>query len=223
MLEQKKFHKLCKYGIRMKKSLISNNSNDYAKYCLHLKYHIREQIGNGTNQELNNLFEKLTKFIVNNKETYNIEYIKDKFNEEKTQLETKLNEYSKQINELMNNQIKLESNIKTFEKTINENNEQNTKDKLELDEIKKQLDEAKIKIKQLEEQKQKQLQDIDINKLKELTQTNYSEFIKIFKNIFTEIYGNDIAEKIIKAIENGDIEIQKQIQKSNNSYIERMK
>ena len=70
MITQYKFHKLCKYSTRLKKSFISNNSNDFVKYCLHLKYLIGNQIDNCSNHELDKLFNILINYINDNK--YNI-------------------------------------------------------------------------------------------------------------------------------------------------------
>jgi hypothetical protein len=59
MLSQDKFHKLCKYSLRLEKSFISGNVNNSTKYCSHLKHHI-----GGDNDELNKMFENLIKIII---------------------------------------------------------------------------------------------------------------------------------------------------------------
>ena len=184
MLEQKKLYKLRKYCTRMKKSLFANNYNDYIKYCAHLKYNIGEQIGNGTNPELDKLFDTLTNFISTNKETYNVEEIKKKLLEEKTQLETKLVEYELQIDELklnnkiiLENKIKLEFDIDEYKKIIDEYKEKIKKDKFELDEIKTKSLETEKKIKLLETESEENLKKIKqleiqiLDKKNELTDT----------------------------------------------------
>lgn len=233
MIEQKKLYKLCKYFTKMKKSFIDNDINNYSKYCSHLKYHIGEQIGNGTNPELDELFDSVINLISNNKQTYNVEYIKKKIIEEKNQLEKKLEEYELQIYKLkINNQLisenklKLETNIESYKKIIEENNQHIKKDKLELDETKSkiQLFETEIKnnlekIMNLEKQildmknelieTNKKLEDIYskekiIDKLKDLQQNNYQEFIDLLEELFTQIYNKDIAYNIINEISLGE-------------------
>jgi hypothetical protein len=116
MITQEKFHKLCKYSIRLQKSLISNNSNNYTKYCSHLKYHIGGQIGSGSNPELDRLFDILTKYINDNSTVYNITDIEKKFVDEKKKLNSELDETTKKLNlqiietksELMETKNKLE-------------------------------------------------------------------------------------------------------------------
>lgn len=99
MITQDKFHKLCKYSIRLSKSFISNNSNDYIKYCSHLKYHIGEQIGSGSNPELDRLFDVLTKYINENSDVYNMINIDKKFTDEKNKLEANIETYKIKIKE----------------------------------------------------------------------------------------------------------------------------
>lgn len=110
MITQEKFHKLCKYSVKLQKSFISNNSNNYAKYCSHLKYHIGGQVGSGSNPELDRLFDILTKYINDNSDIYNITDIEKKFVDEKKQLETNIELYKIKIqeNELMEAKNKLE-------------------------------------------------------------------------------------------------------------------
>lgn len=169
MIAQDKFHKLCKYSIRLKKSLISNDSNDYEKYCSHLKYHIGEQIGNGTNPELDKLFDILTKFINDNNDIFN----------------------------LGNVEKKLEDNIKTYKIKIQKNelmveklNSQIIETKQELMETKNKLLESNSNeniIKKLEElQKIKYEEFIDLLK-------------KLFTQIYDEETANNIIEEIGRA------------------------
>jgi hypothetical protein len=87
MITHDKFYKLCKYSVRLEKSFVSNNSNDYAKYCSHLKYHIGNQIGSGNNQEIDRLFNKLIQSINDNSIKYNIGDIKKKLDETEKKLQ----------------------------------------------------------------------------------------------------------------------------------------
>lgn len=193
MIEQKKFYKLCKYGTKMKNSLIYNNHNDYIKYYDHLKYHIREQIGNGINPNLDKLFNDINNFIANNKEIYNIDEIKKKISEDKTQLETKLEEYQLQINKL-----------KLDNKLISEN-------KLELDETKSKimkLEKQKLDINNKLKETQNKLKeaysdDKIINKLKNTQTVDYDKFINLLQELFKQIYDEEIASKIIDEIKEG--------------------
>lgn len=86
MINQDRIHKLCKYGIRLKKSLNDNNVVDYNKYCSHLKYHIRNQIGSSSNPELERIFDTLTNYI-NDNEMLNVETLKTKLDDANKKLE----------------------------------------------------------------------------------------------------------------------------------------
>lgn len=116
MISQEKFHKLCKYSVRLQKSFISNNSNNYAKYCSHLKYHIGEQIGSGSNLELDKLFDTLTKFINDNSDIYNITDIEKKFTDEKNKLEENIEKYKIKIIETKNKLLEANSNENIIKK-----------------------------------------------------------------------------------------------------------
>lgn len=76
MIIQDKFYKICKYSDKLKNSYISNDQDNYKKYCEHLKYHISKQIGSGINPELDTLFDNLTKYINENKDKFNNDYLK---------------------------------------------------------------------------------------------------------------------------------------------------
>jgi predicted unusual protein kinase regulating ubiquinone biosynthesis (AarF/ABC1/UbiB family) len=180
MVEYIKIYKLCKYCSKMKNSLISNNIDDYTKYCAHLKYHIGGQVGNGTNQELDKLFDTLMNFISANKKTYNVENIKKKILEEKTQLKTKLEEYESQICELRKNKLILENTITGLEKQVLDK-------KNELNGTKNELNEAYS-------------EDKIINKLKDLKKENIEEFINLLQKLFEKLYNKEVANTIIDKI-----------------------
>ena len=115
MITQDKFHKLCKYSIRLEKSFVSNNLNDFSKYCSHLKYHIGNQIGSGSgsgnNQEIDELFDNLTKYITSNSDKYNLSGIKTKFEVIEKALNSQILETQNKLQEANSNEnikIKLE-------------------------------------------------------------------------------------------------------------------
>ena len=177
MITQEKFHKLCKYSIRLQKSFISNNSNNYAKYCSHLKYHIGEQIGSGSNPELDRLFDILTKYINDNSAVYNITDIEKKFVDEKK---------------------KLEANIETYKIKIKENEDKVEKLNLQLVETQNELIETKNKLEEANSN------EYVVKKLKELQKTKYEEFVDLLRQLFTQLYSEEIASNIIQEIGIGE-------------------
>lgn len=180
MITQEKFHKLCKYSVRLQKSFISNNTNNYAKYCFHLKYHIGKQIGNGSNQELDRLFDILTKYINDNSAMYNITDIEKKITDDKKQLEDNNELYKIKIKE--NEDIVKKINSLMIE----------TKNKLEKTDL--ELDETKNKLQEVNSN------EYTIKKLDELQKTKYDEFIDLLKKLFTQVYSEEIASNIIEEI-----------------------
>lgn len=199
MITQEKFHKLCKYSVRLQKSFISNNSNNYAKYCSHLKYHIGEQIGNGTNQEIKNLLDILTNFISENKDKYSVEGIgkedKNKINE----LILELNKIKIQLEMTQKIKDKLESELETKQANNIELKRENEKkiNKLEIE-----IQQKNNEINNIQRELEQSILDTNIIKLLEKKyKNNVGEFINLLKNIFEKIYNKDIAEKIIGIID----------------------
>lgn len=208
MITQEKFHKLCKYSVRLQKSFISNNLNNYAKYCSHLKYHIGEQIGSGSNPELDRLFDILTKYINDNSNVYNITNIEKKFVDEKKQLETNIELYKIKIQENEDMVEKLNSQlVEKLEKL-----EKLEKNNLELDEKTKKLNSQMIETKK--ELEKVNSNEYTIKKLEELRETKYDEFVDLLKKLFTQAYSeqtaNNIIDKIGQAETWKDSEVKKQ-------------
>lgn len=210
MISEEKFHKLCKYSVRLGKSYISNNQNDYLKYCLHLKYHIGKQIGSGTNPELDVLFNVLTKYIEDNK--FDLPSIKTKFEEEKNMMEIKLEKTITKIKELelknqsieeektqlTNNNIEINLKLEEMKNKLNllETNKKSNEEliqqlELEIDEIKNKLEERNSN-------------EFIIDKLEYLQTNKYNEFKNLLNKLFTKMYDNDIASNILDEIGKGE-------------------
>jgi len=219
MITQEKFHKLCKYSVRLQKSFISNNSNNYIKYCSHLKYHIGGQIGSGSNPELDRLFDILTKYINDNSNVYNITDIDKKFVDEKKQLEANIETYKIKIKE---NEDIIEKLNSQLAETKNELIETTKKFNSQILDTKNELMETKNKLKEADLELTKTIKKIEeansnkyiIEKLKELQKRKYDEFVDLLKKLFTQVYSEEIASNIIEEIGQAetwkDNEIEKQ-------------
>lgn len=179
MIAQDKFYKLCKYSTRLKKSFISNNSNDYAKYCSHLKYHIGEQIGSGSNPELDKLFDILTKFINDNNDIYNLGNIEKKLKADIEAYKIKIQENELMVEKLNSQIIETKNELmETKNKLLESNSNENI-------------------IKKLEElQKTKYDEFVDLLK-------------KLFTQIYDEEIATDIIEEIGRAETWKDNEVEK--------------
>lgn len=216
MITQEKFHKLCKYSLRLQKSFISNNSNNYAKYCSHLKYHIGGQIGSGSNLELDRLFDILTKYINENNDVYNITDIEKKFADEKKQLEANIELYKIKIQEnedkveklnlqMIETKNKLEKNNLELDETTKKLNSQILDTKNELMETKNKLEEANLEFMETKNKlEEANTNEYVVKKLKELHKTKYEEFVDLLEKLFTQVYNEEIASNIIEEIGQGE-------------------
>ena len=130
MLSQDKFHKLCKYSLRLEKSFITGDINNYTKYCSHLKHHI-----GGSNTKLDEMFNGLIEIIKKNQTDADgniVDYDTLKKNVQRYEEDNFIlsNEYDKlQIDneQLQNRVLEFEKNINNNGDTINELQIQNNK------------------------------------------------------------------------------------------------
>ena len=126
MLSQDKFHKLCKYSLRLEKSFIANDINNYTKYCSHLKHHIG---GENTNTKLNDMFDSLIK-IIKEKQTdssgnfVNYETLQNNvktYEEDNIILSNQYNKLQTENKQLKTENEQLQIKITDFEKTKESN------------------------------------------------------------------------------------------------------
>lgn len=248
MLSQDKFHKLCKYSLRLEKSFITNDVNNYTKYCSHLKHHI-----GGTNTNLDNMFEKLIE-IIKEKQTdssgnfvtfeslnYQNKALQDKVQELETAKETNLSEITKlneqniefksEKEELNKKILKYETIINTINqklKIINNNfdlNINNEKYEEELNNALEQLIKKNNIVNNLIEELKNEI-NANENKIKILTEENIklNEKIKLLENELEE--KNKILEEKNKTLEEKNQALEEKDQVMENTkkeYVEEFK
>lgn len=149
MLSQDKFHKLCKYSLRLEKSFISGDVNNYTKYCSHLKHHI-----GGSNTKLDEMFDNLIK-IIKEKQTdesgnivsydtlqNNVQKLTkevQRYEEDNSLLNNKFEKLRIENEQLQNKVMELEKNKETNENRIGELEIQNNRIMEENNELNKKI------------------------------------------------------------------------------------
>jgi DNA repair exonuclease SbcCD ATPase subunit len=115
MISHDKFHKLCKYTLRMQKSLRKNNITECINYCNHLKYHVG---GDGT--QLDTIFGDIIKLINDKPEQYKLTNILEEKESLSVKNQTLLEEISKKDIQISEKDRQISEKDEQIEKQLKE-------------------------------------------------------------------------------------------------------